>query len=411
MYSEAQIAGTHTEFGVMSLYAVEVLLAVAVIGGSLLDRKWFTIQQKHQLAVRLGAIVCVVAVLGTAFADRSVFSLAMTAHILFAFMVFFALLLDRVSVRHVLYAFVLSLLAPLALSVIQVFGGSSPASSWFGLAFRDAAQLGDAVFTVNGERVLRAYGTFPHPNVFGGFLGVALFAWWGVMASVRREWTKRKHVIFTSIGTIILMFGMLLTGSRSAFLGLFVGLTLVFVVKSIPSMKIARPVAAILGMIAVFGSLFASFYLTDLASSIRGGGVNEERSLIERVALYEDFVPFMAATNPLVGRGLGSYVLSFSDTQPGKNAFDYQPVHNVFLLILAELGLLGLVAALCWAVNVVWTNVSRFPHRDALYAFGMGNVILMICFFDHYLWSSWSGLALIAFVSAMMMRMGETDQV
>lgn len=411
MYSEVQIAGAHTEFGVMSLYGVALLLAVALIAGSAFDRKFLTIDHKRQLPVRLGAIVLVIAVLGTAFADRSLFSLSMVTHLALAYVLFVAILIDRVSTKHLLFAFVASLIAPLILGIIQVFGGTSPAYSWLGLAFRDASQLGDAVFTIDGSRTLRAYGSFPHPNVFGGFLGVGVFAWWGAMASVRRELEKRKHTIITSVGTIVLVAGMLLSGSRSAFLGLFVGLALIFVTKSLPSMKIARPVVAILGIFAVFGSLLASFYLTDLASSIRGGGVHEERSLTERVALYEDFVPFMAATNPVVGRGFGSYVLSLSDTDPGKNVFEYQPVHNVFLLILAELGFLGLAAMLCWGASVAWMNVLRFPHRDALYAFGMGNVVLMIAFFDHYLWSSWSGLALIAFAMGMMMRLGEGREV
>ncbi len=410
MYSEVSIAGAHTEFGVMSLYVVELLLAAALIGGIIFDRKWLTVERKRQLPIRFGAIVLVVAMLGTAFADRSLFSLSMATHLAFSYALFVAILIDRVSAKHLLFAFVASLIAPLILGIIQVFGGTSPAITWLGVAFRDAAQLGDAVFTVGGERMLRAYGSFPHPNVFGGFLGVGLFAWWGTMASVRREWGNRRQSIVTGVGTIILIIGMLLTGSRSAFLGLFVGLAIVFVVKSIPSMKIARPTAAALGIVAVLGSLFASFYLTDLASSIRGGGVNEERSLVERVALYEDFVPFMAATNPVVGHGLGSYVLSFSDFEPGKNAFDYQPIHNVPLLIFAELGLLGVLAILCWAASIDRMNFSRFPHRDALYAFGMGNVILMIFFFDHYLWSSWSGLSLIAFVMGMTVRLGEEKE-
>lgn len=199
-----------------------------------------------------------------------------------------------------------------------------------------------------------------------------------------------------------------MTGSRSAFLGVLVGLIGIFIVKSIPNAVAARSAALIFAIVAVCGSLISSFYLTDLALGIRGGGVNEERSLAERVVLYEDFVPFMFATNSLVGHGIGSYVLSFSDANPGKHAFDYQPIHNVPMLILAETGFLGLISILFWLASAVWTNFSRFPHRDSLYAFGMANVVLMISFFDHYPWSSWSGLVLIAFVLGMMVKMGET---
>ncbi len=410
MYAEATIAGVHTEFGVMSVYGVEVLLLLALIGGRFLDKKSWTVSQRYHLPIRLGAIALIAITLGTAFADRSLFSLTMTVHVALAYLLFVALVLDRVSVKHILFAFVASLIAPILLGVAQVFGGSSPAYSWLGLAARDAAQLGDAIFTVDGQRVLRAYGSFPHPNVFGGFLGVGLFAWWGAMASVKRSFGQQKHLIVTSVGTVVLLGGLVTTGSRSAFLGVLVGLVGVFLVKSISNIALARSAALVFGIAAVAGSLIGSFYLTDLASSIRGGGVNEERSLLERVALYEDFVPFMVATNPVFGHGIGAYVLSYADSQPGKNAFDYQPIHNAPLLVLAETGVLGLGALLLWSTSAAWTNIRRFPHRDALYALGMGNVVVMIAFFDHYLWSSWAGLALIAFVLGMMVRMGEEKE-
>lgn len=413
MYSAILLAGSHTEFGVMSLYGVEILLVVALGLGALLDRRPLRIASRHQLPVCLGMIVLVVAVLGTAFADRPLFSLAMTAHLAFALLLFVGLTLEHVRLKPVLLAFVGGVIGPMILGVMQVIGGASPASSWLGLAPRDAMQLGDAVFTFDGTRVLRAYGSFSHPNVFGGFLGVALFAWWAGMDQVRKvtsRWSAKGFLSLKALGTVILILGLLLTGSRSAFLGVFVGLCLVMIVKSMRSMKLARPLVAVLGAVAVAGSLVGSFLLTDFVSGIRGGGVNEERSLTERVALYEDYLPFFAVTNPVFGHGMGSYVLSIADHEPGKNVFEYQPIHNVPLLILAELGLLGLLAVLLWAASIDRLNFSRFPNRDALMAFGMGNVVLMILFFDHYLWSSWSGLSLIAFVMAMTVRMGEEEK-
>jgi hypothetical protein len=52
-------------------------------------------------------------------------------------------------------------------------------------------------------------------------------------------------------------------------------------------------------------------------------------------------------------------------------------------------------------------NFSRFPNVDAIAAFAMGNVLLLIAFFDHYLWSSWSGLTLAVFVLALTIRLGQ----
>lgn len=410
MYSEKHIAGVHTEFGVMSVYAVEVLLLIGLGVGMWLDRQPLRIAPKYRVPTSLGAIAVIVSVLGTAFADRPFFSLMTTVHLGFAFLLFIGLMLEHVKIKPILLAFVGGLIVPMVLGVMQVFGGSSPASSLFGVASRDANQLGDAIFTMNDARILRAYGSFPHPNVFGGFLGVGLFAWWSVLDQIRKtkmRWSNEQFLVMKATGTAMLILGLLLTGSRSAFLGVFVGLALVTMVKLTKSMKIARPLVLGLGTIAVFGSLIGSFLFVDFVSGIRGGGANEERSLTERVALYEDYFPFFAVTNPVVGHGMGSYVLSFSDYKPGKDVFDYQPIHNVPLLILAELGFLGLLVILAWIASIDALSFSRFPKRDALAAFGMGNVILMIMFFDHYLWSSWAGLSLVAFAMGMTVRMGE----
>lgn len=410
MYSEERIAGAHTEFGVMSVYAVEILLLAGLGVGAWLDRQSLRIAPKYRIPVSLGVIAVIAAILGTAFADRSFFSLMMTVHLGFAFLLFMGLLLEHVKIKPILLAFVGGLIMPMILGVMQIVGGSSPASSFLGLASRDALQLGDAIFTMNDARILRAYGSFPHPNVFGGFLGVGLFAWWSGLDQIRKakmRWSNIQFLFVKAMGTAIVILGLLLTGSRSAFLGVLVGLALVTMVKTTRSMKTARPLVLILSAIAVFGSLIGSFLFTDFVSGIRGGGANEERSLTERVALYEDYLPFFAVTNPIVGHGMGSYVLSFSDYKPGKDAFDYQPIHNVPLLILAELGFLGFLIILAWIANIDTLNFSRFPKRDALAAFGMGNVILMIMFFDHYLWSSWAGLSLVAFVMGMTVRMGE----
>jgi hypothetical protein len=422
MYGAELLGGAHTEYGIMGLFAVELLVAVAMIV-AVLTRS--SIESRHQLPIRIGAVLCVAVVLGSAFADRGAFSLAMATHALFAYGIFASLLFEKVSMRLVCGAFVLGLVPSVLLGMVQVLTGVSPAGSWFGLAARSATQLGDAVFTVDGERVLRAYGTFSHPNVFGGYLGVGLFAWWHVVYGTWKkengtwlEFSTLRQVfhlpssIFLPVavgtfGTAFLLFGLLLTGSRSAMLGLLLGLLLTVVARGVRS-GVKRVVSVIgVAAIVIVTSLIASFAFTDLAAELRGGGVNEERSLTERAELYEDFVPFIAATNLVVGNGVGSYVLSYADFDAGKPAYDYQPIHNTFLLFFAETGILGALILLWFLAAVVRSHLARLPQRDALTALGMGSVVFVIAFYDHYLWSSWAGLALMTLVFGMMVRMGK----
>lgn len=404
MYGVELLDGAHTEYGIMSLFAVEVLAAIAMII-AVITRS--SIDARHQLSVRLGAMLCVAIVLGTAWADRGLFSLAMATHVLFAYGLFVALLFTQVSIRFVCGAFVLGLVPPIIFGMIQIFTGVSPANSWLGLAARNAAQLGDAVFTIQGERTLRAYGVFSHPNVFGGYLGVGLFACWHVLAEFRAKWSARIYAGIGTFGTALLLFGLLLTGSRSAMLGLLLGLLLTMVARSVRS-GVKRTIMVLSVTALVIGtSLIASFTFTDLAAELRGGGVNEERSLTERVELYKDFVPFMLVTNLVVGHGVGSYVLSYADFEPGKPAYDYQPIHNTFLLYFAETGILGALILLWFLATVARSHLARLSQRDALTALGMSSVVLVIAFYDHYLWSSWAGLALMALVLGMLVRMGE----
>lgn len=410
IYGAVFIDGAHTEYGIMSLFVIEALIALVTIGALLFRSR---IDPRYHPTILIGAGLVGMILLGTVFVDRPAFSLAMATHLIVTFALFVLLLFDRVSLRVVCAAFALGLVAPLIIGALQILTGVSPSSTLFGLAARDAAQLGDSVFTVDGERMLRAYGSFSHPNIFGGFLAVALFAWWHMLASVRSAWPRNVYRALGIIGSVTLLGGILATGSRSAMLGLFLGLIVMLVARFVPSesrrSRLVRIISiAAAAVIVIASSLVASFTAPDIAAELRGGGVHEERSLRERVVLYQDFVPFAAAMHPVVGYGVGAYVLSYADSDPGKPAYSYQPIHNAFLLFFAETGLLGTLLLLWFLIALLWGHRSPSPSFPALPPLGMASVIITIAFYDHYLWSSWAGLALTAFVFAMLLRIHET---
>lgn len=408
MYGEVPIEGAHTEFAVMSLYATEaliVLLAVVAIGAIIRRRPGMTIKPEYQPAVRATAIVLIVAITATAFVDHQSFSLSMCTHLVAAVVFATLCLLDRVRLPVVLSGFVAGMFIPTMVGLVQVFAGGSPASTWLGIATRDASQLGDAVFTIDGERVLRSYGTFSHPNIFGGYLGVALFAWWHLVSRMRSKWSHQKYVGIGAFGTIFLLASLVLTGSRSAMLGVGIGLLVVMVLRLIRKPKLARIAGVAIGLLAISGALVGSFVFADVAADIRGGGVNEERSLSERVALYKDFIPLVATMNPYIGEGVGAYVLASASLQPGKDVYDYQPVHNTWALMFAEIGILGMVALGALLYSVGRMQIKQIPHPAALSAVGMVSVLLTVSVFDHYLWSSWAGLVLVGVVACVSLRL------
>lgn len=210
-----------------------------------------------------------------------------------------------------------------------------------------------------------------------------------------------------TFGTGLLLAGLLSTGSRSAVLGVCIGLIVITFIKALGLGRFARPIAMGMSVVLILGSFIASFLFTDIVAEIRGGGLHEERAMTERVQLYRDFVPLMLVTDPWFGCGFGTYALASADVFPEKNIYAYQPVHNIFLLIFAEVGVFGVLVVGAFLTSVVRANVARFPQHFSLYAFGALNVLATVAWYDHYLWSSWAGLVLVVIVLAMALRLGE----
>jgi hypothetical protein len=99
-------------------------------------------------------------------------------------------------------------------------------------------------------------------------------------------------------------------------------------------------------------------------------------------------------------------VYALAAEEPGQDVWAYQPIHNVPLLLVGEIGLIGFFIVLFILSRLTIINFSRFPAIDAIAAFSMSYALFAVAFFDHYLWSSFSGLALVGFVSALLLRHG-----
>lgn len=403
IFGQTLIDGAASPFGALSVYAVEILVLVTALVTVAVKSQRPTIDKSYRAPIALAIGVLVVSALSLLWSDFPQLSLNQLFHVGCA-MVLFTLVLDRkVEIKPILLSFGAGLLVPFGLGVWQVLFDSSPASTIFGLALRDAQALGDVVTVAeDGTRQLRAYGSFPHPNIFGGFLAV------GVLA-LRAVWDRGMKSALRwalPIAMLVLLIGLWLTASRAAVLGLVLGIFLAGLVGRMKNMNMARIVVIPIAFVVIGGAFLATLWAPGVIASLRGGGATEERSITERMVQFKEY-PDVVDGNWLLGHGLGTYVFEVAETKPSLEVWEYQPVHNVPLLIVGELGLLGALIVFAWSSTIDKMNFARFPNRDALMAFAMGNVVLVILFFDHWIWSQWGGLALIALVMALTVRMGE----
>ena len=82
------------------------------------------------------------------------------------------------------------------------------------------------------------------------------------------------------------------------------------------------------------------------------------------------------------GLGLNSY-LNYSDDL---EVYDIQPIHNIFLLILSEIGIIGVL---------LFINLIEKRKHNIL-SLGILTGFIILGLFDHYLWTSWTGLLLFS---------------
>jgi Ca2+/Na+ antiporter len=384
------VQGSALHFGVGAIYATQVLLIAGVVAVILREGlpKYPPLSRKIA-ALALG--IFAVAALSLARTPDILSGFSCLWNLICAGLLFMFLLDPQTNVEQGLKWFVYGLIPVALLGVCQVFFGFSPASSWLGLAAHNAATRGDSVLVFFDHRILRAYGTFPHPNILGGYLAVGLLA--------VKQYIPRKSR--AACAACILLLGLLVSASRSAMLGLALGAFLVWFVTRAKNVAKAR-IQVIPIALGVIGVALALTYATPSFTALsRGGGVTEVWSLQERRLQVANWWQGMHGVDWLVGHGLSSSVLG--------STFSTQPIHNLPLLIIFELGFIGAIIIVTWSSTIDKLNFSRFPHPGALLAFGMGNVVLVILFFDHYLWTLWPGLALIAFVMALTVRLGEDE--
>ena len=398
IFGHVLIEGQVFEFGKLSLYATQLLvIAIFFVCGNL------RIPERYDSVARAGLLAGLCFLPGVFLSLNPPLAFQSLLLIASAFAVFLLLLDERVRINWMVLSFVLGLVPVCGLGIYQVFLGTSPAFTWLGMAPHDAARLGEAVTGWFGERTLRAHGGFPHPNIFGGYLAVGLvgLAWLTSMARTR------KHQIVYGLIALLLCATLFLTFSQSAWLGFGLASVVTLVVALGRGSHRSKITACIL---ATFVIVLAHLYLfiSPQLSAPSDAVTLEERSVAERVDLYEEWASIVSPQSLLLGSGIGNYTLAVAQTYPDRSWWTYQPVHSVPLLILHEGGIIALFFLVRFLLKIDILNFKRLPEADALVAFAMGNVLLVILFFDHYLFTSWSGLTLAAFVLALTLRSGPT---
>ncbi|MDP3899718.1 MAG: O-antigen ligase family protein [bacterium] len=399
MIKLGNINGGYWEYGTMSLYAADILIMAMLLDYFIrkeirhlesndLNRK------KVMVWLLIGGLELIIFI-SIFFAVDLGLAVYGYARFLLAIGFFFLVTQVKHDKIRLYYAVIFSGLIQSIFALQQYITQSVYANKWLGMAAQSAGDLGVSVTEVGDERWLRAYGTLPHPNMLGGFLAVALLInillylklFYKLEKSEDDEESKRYRwqILLVLFIFTISFVGLLLTYSRGAWLAFLVGLiflapTVVNKYRWVGFFNLAK----FFIIITVVGALFAYAQWGQVQSRF---GMNNER--LEKVSVFERLVYAQDAetlikNNLFFGVGIGNYGRAVYDrVDEQRSAYYYQPVHNVFLLVIAEIGVFGLG---------FFTALILYLLRLAYQRRGFGKIailfaVITIMFFDHWLWS------------------------
>ncbi len=312
--------------------------------------------------------------------------------ILEAILLFIFLLFFPFSWRDSVKWFIIGAWIQSFLGLWQFFTQSTFPSKWLGLALHLLFEPGTSV--VVGEnigRVLRSYGAFAHPNIFGGYLVCA------IVLTTLFLWQEKKQKIWWYGGLALEITALFFTFSRSSWIAAavwFIGFFFfwIFTRKNWKLSLNFIPKVTILFVSLTF--VLSIAHLGLVSNRVAQSSSHEIRSTQERLSGIEEALTLWKQ-HAIFGVGSGNYTAAAYEMNPKKAGYEYQPVHNVPLLLLCEFGLIGILL-ICFVFFRLLKLIFSSKQSEKRIFIPLLALILAIyaCLglFDHYLVSSYSGL-------------------
>lgn len=261
--------------------------------------------------------------------------------------------------RLVLVSFLVSGLFQLFLVLEQWYHQSSLQGIFyfFGERYLSLSQPGVAKASINGVEFLRPYGTFSHPNSLAGFYLLLYFF-------VLTNKNFNRFIFLKNLSLLIFSLLVFASFSKTAIITYLILNT---------GYQLARFKLCRLCTLAKIGSMLIIGVVFLQAKSDR-------LSLAKRINLFIDGV-LILKNHLFLGTGLGHYLIYQGNFPIKYPYFFLQPVHNIFVLFLAEAGII-----LAGAVG--YCLFKFFKQKSKNRALAMPFLAVFITgMVDHYWWT------------------------
>ena len=457
IWHEATINGKYWEWGSLSLYGTELLLGLIFLvtiyayWDKLTSKKYWTGLWRNYkvLWIALGVmwVAALISMFNAILPYLTWYGLLRLTEVI---VLVFVVLTISFKYLYLNLAFIVAGAVQTALALSQWFLQKNIiVSKWLALPKLESFSPGTAVIEYAKEAVidgstgtfwhrwLRAYGSFPHPNVLGAFLLIVVLISLAVYLQRNYGWVK----LLASLISSFIFTGLLLTFSRSAWLVFALTFIIfnVFIFFYSPKTKLEKDkksdnVFAIMKFIAFVAMIIVAFvavYPDHFYTRTHVETRLEEMSYKDRIWQYKHAINIIPE-HVFLGGGmynyslyLPSHMVDYNLEQAGakmeinykmmiekgngeRQVLDYQPVHNLYLLIWAELGMfawLAFIALMAWLLGLLLYRYKYLMKDQILLGYSLAFMALLTtALFDHYWWTIWSAMALFWFIIALTFK-------
>lgn len=257
----------------------------------------------------------------------------------------------------------------------------------------------DRFFNIHrkAQTVIRAYGTLPHPNVFGGFLVLSLLGTFFLFQEARR-----KRWLICAI--VLQIFTLFITYSRSALFAFALGSLAFLILAYLRKEKIGALAATVFaGSVACIVLLYPQLFE-------RGGVVSYNpvvRSADVGRLVYQQTGTQMIKDHPLLGVGFDNYLIEMG-RHPGSQGFF---VHNIYVFLGAELGLIGIALFLWFILRILKKGWEGKADPVIAVSLAIFSAFLFVGFCDFYLIWHQSGRLMFFLVAGLINQSSQTKNL
>lgn len=291
-------------------------------------------------------------------------------------LIFYILVVNKIlSIKEIIKLLVFSMGFQAVIGILQFSLQSDLGLSFVGENVLNKLNPQVAKFYYKDVAILRSYGTFPHPNIFGAYLLISILLLLVIWSELKLY--KKYFLLFVIITAVLLTF------SRSTIIALIVSV-FCLLYWYLKTLKIKHRLKFLL----ISGLLLSQILFL---WTYRILSTFTDNSISERIEGYKNAISLFTKYPFGVGFNLSTQYL---DIGTAKNflPWEYQPPHNIYLLILSEQGFIGSLIFIC----SIWFLIYKIllKRKNLLDNIQIINWRIFLCIFislfiisvfDHYL--------------------------